>query len=115
LDDQNLGQVVTQSETIALESPQPNAVVARPLTVSGQARTFEQTVNVRLLQEDGVVLAEEFTTATAAVVGQFGPYQLTLEYRPPTTQSGILEVYEVSAEDGSEINKVRIPVRFQQR
>jgi hypothetical protein len=105
---------IPRSENITIEFPQPNAVVTSPLIVRGQARTFEQGVSGRLLQEDGTVLVENFTTATAPDAGMFGPYELTLQFSQPTTMSGIVEVYEISAQDGREINKVRIPVRFQQ-
>lgn len=102
----------TGTVNITVSSPKSGETVGRPFTVRGTARTFEQSVSFRLKQADGKVLVEDFTTATAPDLGMFGPYEKTLNYPRPTQQNGILEVFENSAKDGSEINKVTVPVKF---
>src|SRR5690606_17298332 len=41
-----------------------------------------------------------------------GPFEISLTYPKPTQQSGMIEVFQYSARDGSEIDKVTIPVTF---
>lgn len=100
------------SPNITVITPRSGDTVSSPLVVRGQARTFEQNVNFRLRQSDGKVLVEDFTTAQAEDLGIFGPYSKTLTFSSPTTQTGTLEVFQVSPKDGSEIDKVTVNVRF---
>lgn len=107
-----LPPVKTESENIHVTAPEGYAVIRSPLTVQGEARVFENTVNVRLRDEDGRVLAETFATAEATDVGQFGPFAISLNYEQPTGKTGELEVFWFSPRDGSETDKVTIPVSF---
>ncbi len=109
---QNEVPVPLRSENIIVSLPYRNSEVGLPLVVRGEARTFENVVNVRLSQQDGRILAEDFTTADAPDIGQFGPFEFQLTYPEPTQRNGILEVFQHSAKDGSEIDKVTIPVIF---
>lgn len=79
--------------------------------VKGNARTFESTVNIRLLDSSGIVLTETVATANAPDAGQFGPFEKTLTYQT-NDLSGELQVFQYSAKDGSEIDKVTIPLAF---
>ena len=101
-----------RSNNILVESPLQNTQISNPVTVRGEARTFENTVIIRLVQDDGRVLAEDFTTADAKDIGQFGAFEIQLFYSAPTQNSGKIEVFQYSAKDGSEIDKVLIPVRL---
>ncbi len=51
------------------------------------------------------------TTGTADLPA-FRPSEVTINCPDPKTASGFVEVFEVSAKDGSEISKVIVPVRF---
>jgi hypothetical protein len=107
--------IPTKSEAnITVTSPKQGETIERPVTVTGMARTFEQAVSFRLKQANGKVLAEEFTTANAPDLGIFGPYEKTINYSLPTEREGVLEVFQGSAKDGSEIDKVIIKIRFSQ-
>jgi hypothetical protein len=97
---------------ITVSSPKPNAVVRTPLMIKGTARVFEGEVSWRLKDMDGTVLAVGHTTAAAADVGQFGPYSATSAFTAPKGAIGMLEVFDISAKDGSEIDRVVVPVRF---
>jgi len=84
--------------------------VGRTFTLSGAARTFEANVVWRVKDSRQSVVAEGNTTAslgTSAVWGAFGT-QVTL----PASVAGnvTLEVFEVSAKDGSEQGVVAIPL-----
>ena len=83
--------------------------VSSPVTVAGTANVFEATVSIRILDADGDPVATTFTTATCGS-GCRGEYSVAVSYRSSSEQPGRLQVYEVSAKDGSRINVVDIPV-----
>jgi len=90
-------------------SPVIGQHVSSPVTVTGTADVFEATVSVRILDAAGNEIATRFTTATCGT-GCRGDYSTTVPYRLGHEQRGTVEVYEVSARDGSRINVVDIPV-----
>jgi hypothetical protein len=94
---------------ILVESPSIGERVGNPVTVSGTANVFEATVSLRILNARGKEIARTFTTATCGT-GCRGDYSVSVSYRVDREQSGIIEVFESSAEDGRPINVVRIPV-----
>lgn len=97
---------------IILDTPIADDLIGGELLISGEARVFENTVNYRLTDDDGNILAEGITTATPSDIGEFGPFEVRISYDEPRTDTGMVEVFSVSAMDGSEINKVFVPVRF---
>jgi hypothetical protein len=101
------GDFEDQAPAILVESVGPGDEVASPLRVLGTANTFEATLNLRLVAEDGTVLHDDFATATSGT-GTRGTFEVTIEFdaEGPAT----LVAYERSAEDGAEINVVEIPV-----
>ena len=80
--------------------------------VQGTADVFEANVLIRVRGEDGSILFEDFTTATCGT-GCRGDYSKTVHFDIGREQPGTIEVFEVSAEDGSEINKVKVPVTLE--
>jgi len=91
--------------------PSPNQIASVPLLVKGSARVFEGTVNIRLLDGQGNVLAESHTTASAAAPER-GDFETSLKYEPPPAGEGTLEVYWTSPIDGSVQDKVSIPLQW---
>lgn len=83
--------------------------VSSPVRVTGTAQVFEATVSLRLLDAGGNEIATRFTTATCGT-GCRGSYATDLPYRLGREQRGTLQVYEVSARDGTPLNVVSIPV-----
>jgi len=79
-------------------APDPGARVASGFAVAGCSRTFESTVNWRLLARDGSTLAEGF--ASGGGVDGPGPFAFTVDFAVPERQLGHLEVFEVDASDG---------------
>ena len=104
--------VVTANEIIRVTSPEPGVTITNPVTVAGEARTFEANVLIRIRDGNGVELAHTFTTALTPDMGVFGPFSVSVRYREPGTTQGFVEAFESSAKDGSEINMIRIPVVF---
>lgn len=102
---------VIDEPNIIIFSPYPDTLVKRPFGLSGIARVFENTVNYRLKDSESAVLREHFATATADT-GEYGTFEADITYARPRTERGVLEIFSYSAEDGSEVNKIIIPVRF---
>ncbi|NSW83483.1 MAG: GerMN domain-containing protein [Syntrophothermus sp.] len=96
---------------IWVTSPQPGDKVSSPLKVTGTARVFEATVNLRVLDKDGNKLAETHTMATAGAPER-GLFEATIEFPKPSSAQGYVEVFWYSPKDGSELDKVRVPVKF---
>lgn len=103
---------VIESDNIIVDFPSPFTQLSSPFEVTGQARVFENTVNVDVTTLDGTPLIQQFTTANAPDVGEFGNFKQKIFYEFSSTKEGYVEVYSISAEDGSKINIVRIPVKF---
>ncbi|MEU1686650.1 Gmad2 immunoglobulin-like domain-containing protein [Micromonospora sp. NPDC005707] len=96
---------------IVVTAPAVGDRVTSPITVTGTADVYEATVSVRVLDAAGQEIGTAFTTASCGS-GCRGAYRLSVRYRPAAPGPGTIEVYEVSARDGSRINVVRIPVQL---
>lgn len=100
------------SANITIDQPTINQSVSSPVTIEGLARVFENVLQVRLKDNNGKILVEQNTMANSLDMGLFGPYQVSLVYSNPETKTGQIEAFQYSARDGSEIDKVTIPVSF---
>ena len=107
---ENQSQTVEEANII-ISSPTENATVSSPFNVEGKARVFENVVSIKLEDKNGKILFQGATNAQSPEMGQYGPFRKEIKYTTSQTE-GILEVFESSAKDGSEINKVIIPVKF---
>ena len=96
---------------IVVTGPTVGQRVTSPLTVTGTADVFEATVSLRVLDAGGREIATAFTTASCGS-GCRGDYRAVVTWRAAREQAGTVEVYEVSANDGSRVNVVRVPVRL---
>jgi hypothetical protein len=94
---------------ILVTAPAPGARVTSPVQISGSADVYEATVSVRVLDSEEREIATRFTNA-AAGTGTRGQYEVSVPYSVAAEQPGTVEVFEVSAKDGSRLNAVRIPV-----
>jgi Immunoglobulin-like domain of bacterial spore germination/Sporulation and spore germination len=97
---------------ILVESPLAFEDVTSPLRVTGTANTFEATFSYELTDTDGLIVDENFVTATSGT-GTRGTFDFTTKpYAVPFDGVGALIVFERSAKDGSRINLVEIPLRM---
>ena len=94
---------------IVVQSPRRGDVVTSPVSISGNANVFEATVSMRIADENGKVLAEDFATATCGT-GCRGTYEKSVAFEVDKRQPAFVEVYSASAEDGSPMFVIRIPV-----
>lgn len=105
-------ETVPDSANIRVFSPKNGDEVSLPLLVSGEARVFENQLNFRLRDEDGTILVADSVYAHSPDAGQFGRFNIDKTYPTPKGNMGTLEVFDYSAKDGTEENKVVISVRF---
>jgi hypothetical protein len=99
----------TELPPISVANPQAGAFVQGPITISGSADVFEATVNIRVLDGNGEVIAETFAMATCGT-GCRGDFSTQIDVPIDAKQPGTIQVFEYSAKDGSMINVVEIPV-----
>lgn len=106
---------ITPSASLNIEviSPLTGDNVKSGFLVKGNARTFENVVNIRLIDSNGNLVVETSTIANAPDIGRFGPFDAYINFATDQTE-GTLEVFQYSAKDGSEIDKVTIPLQFSQ-
>lgn len=92
---------------IEVLTPQPDASVGQTFTATGCGNTFEANYIYRVEGPDGEVLADGFgmMSCGSGCVGEF-EQEITVDTTGPVT----LVVYEESAEDGSEVNVVEVPL-----
>ena len=96
---------------ILVESPLSFDDVTSPVHAFGTANTFEATFSYELTDTDGVIIEEDFVTATSGT-GTRGTFEFTVPFEVDFDGVGSLIVFERSAKDGSRINLVEIPLRM---
>lgn len=103
---------VVNEPVIWVTAPVPGQIITSPVEISGNARVFEATVSFRVRDANANVLAQGFTTASEGAPGR-GNFQGKLDFAPASPSKGQIEVFWVSMKDGSDQNKVIIPVEWQ--
>src|SRR5262245_13438836 len=94
---------------IAVRQPQPFDLVDDPVEVCGVGTGFEAMFAARVRDGNGAELAR--VSIMAGGTGIWGNFHAELPLGGvPATAQGTLEVFEASAKDGSEINKVVVPI-----
>ena len=108
------GVVTAASRTPRIEvtSPATGSTVTSPVRIAGTADVFEATVSYRILGGRKQVLAEGFTTASCGS-GCRGGYAVRVPFTVTHEQPGLIQVFQVSAEDGSETDLVQVPVTLE--
>lgn len=94
-----------------IQQPKPYDLVGNPVLVGGIGQGFEATLNYRI--HDGHDERTGFFNVGGGT-GEHGQFQLAVAIGNAAFQLDRLfvEVFEESAEDGSEINKVIVPVIY---
>ena len=94
---------------ITVDRPRSGDEVSSPVTLSGTANVFEANVSIRIEDADGNILAESFATADCGS-GCRGDYQKKVPFKVDEPTEATIVVFEQSAEDGSDLFPVEIPV-----
>jgi hypothetical protein len=115
--DDDAGDTGGGESRIVVTSPEQGASVSSPVMVSGTASVFEGTVQLRVLDAEGEVIARSFATATAGAPER-GDFSKEVEFTVAETQDGVVEAFEqnaASAGEGSQgqLFKVEVPVRLE--
>jgi hypothetical protein len=96
---------------ISVRHPRPHDIVDDPVEVAGVGTGFEGTLQARLRNHAGDELAQKHFQAGGT--GIWGNFFFRIDVPSvPSRPRGTLEVFEFSAEDGSEINKRVIPIVY---
>lgn len=117
---------------IIVDTPLPNDVVGENFAVSGRARVFDGSTPLTINPESSRGIENQFgirvsangqsiygaqaVASSAPDAGKFGEFshQVNLDAsKIQGTSTIILDVYDNSPKDGSEIDKVSIPLKFQ--
>lgn len=85
--------------------------VANPIVVTGRARTFENSVTLRLRDAGGKQIVETFTTSNGEI-GQHNPFRATLFVTRDPGENVTVEALDYSAKDGSEQYNVSVTRPF---
>jgi nucleoid-associated protein YgaU len=96
---------------ISVRHPRAHDIVDDPVEVAGVGTGFEGTLQARLRNHAGDEIAQKHFQAGGT--GIWGNFFFRIDVPSvPSRPRGTLEVFEFSAEDGSEINKRVIPIVF---
>jgi LysM repeat protein len=96
---------------ISLRHPRPHDIVDDPVEVAGVGTGFEGTLQLRLRDHAGAEIAQKHFNAGGT--GIWGNFFVRIDVPGvPDRPRGTLEVFEFSAENGSEINKRIVPIVF---
>ena len=85
--------------------------IGNPVVVTGRARTFENSVSLRLRDQNGKLITEDFTTSDGEM-GNHNPYRATLWVTRTPGSRVTVEALEYSAKDGSEQSLVSVTRPF---
>jgi hypothetical protein len=98
-------RAIESAQTVTVVDPQPNDEIGYALHIKME-ELGTRTIRYRLKDSAGKVL----------VGGPTNESDIYLSYPAPTTTdpNGTLDLFEYSTQDGSEINKVTIPIKFPQ-
>lgn len=109
---------IQQSPNIVVLSPEPNQEIGRMFAVTGIARVFENTLQIRIRNtRTNTLYVSQTVMADAPDTGKYGEYSYSVSLGKNITDLIpedflTLEVFQYSAKDGSEIDKVVVPLRF---
>jgi nucleoid-associated protein YgaU len=96
---------------ISVRHPRPHDLVDDPVEIAGVGTGFEGTLQARLRNHAGAEIAQRHFNAGGT--GIWGNFFFRIDVPSvPSRPRGTLEVFEISAEDGTEINKRVIPIVY---
>jgi hypothetical protein len=102
---------------IIIYLPPSRAIINSPFEVAGIARVFENKISLKVINGKKQAIWTGFATANAKEVGTYGGFRTTINLSGAEVTAGEqveLQVYQNSALDGKEIDKVIIPLRLRE-
>jgi hypothetical protein len=98
-----------QLPAVFVDRPAWGGNLGNPARLVGMANVFEAAFHVRILDAGGHSLADGPAMASCGT-GCWGTFDVTIPYRVESAAWGTLQVYELSAADGSVENLTEYPV-----
>lgn len=112
----NTGNAEEKRDSIRVSAPSVHGVVTSPITISGEARGtwyFEATFPVKLVGENGDVLAQDHATADGDwMTEDFVPFTAALEFDARPQDATLVLMKDNPSGDPSRDDELRIPVRI---
>lgn len=106
------GDYEVLAPSILVETPRPGSEVDGSIRLAGRSNTFEATFSFEVVDTDGEVVVEEgFGTATSGT-GTPGDFDVTIDLPADSPDQVVLLVFENSAQDGSRMGVVEVPLRI---
>ncbi len=96
--------IAATENTIHITSPTEGTVVTSPLGVHGETNfpPFESNLGLQLVDANGRIIGTGHAVVDTSGRPAGGSFEGTLTFMSPATdQEGILQVFEISAKDGS--------------
>lgn len=100
-----------ENDAFRIFEPLPTSDVSTGFSVIGDARVYEGTVRYELQDIQGNVISEGFTTATNGGP-EWGSFEISVNYDIDEHTEGTLLIFEESAEDGSRLHEIQIPLQL---
>ena len=97
--------------TLQLQSPEWNASIASPVTLSGQSTAFEAAVNVQIRQ-DGTLIPLANDVVMGGSMGRMGPFSKAVRFPAPTAERGAIILRTLSAKDGNIAEAAVLRIQF---
>jgi hypothetical protein len=108
-DDPGDGSGATSTAPIVVEQPTNGAKVSTPIHIEGTATVFEGTVSVVLTDREGNELTTKSLQASCGN-GCRGRFSGNIGVPGGFAGSAMLRLFETSAEDGSPLHEVDVPL-----
>jgi LysM repeat protein len=100
-------------EAIVITSPDPDAAISSPVTITGWGSGFENTLAVDIMDAEGNTIGQGFVLVDAEL-GQYGPFTGEVEFEMPAeAQLGRVQVYTISPRDGAIEHLASVTVNLQ--
>ncbi|MFA6552621.1 MAG: Gmad2 immunoglobulin-like domain-containing protein [Candidatus Paceibacterota bacterium] len=91
---EDIGNELAKDDLIRIGSPRPNTKISSPLKITGMARGswyFEASFPVQILDANKNIIAQAPAQAKSDwMTTDFVPFELTLDFKDPTTTTGFL-------------------------
>ncbi|MDP2860228.1 MAG: Gmad2 immunoglobulin-like domain-containing protein [bacterium] len=97
-------QIITQN--IKVTNLKPNQEVVFPFMISGEVKVFENQFNYRIKDSKGILLKE------GTILAKNNKFEVKITTLKTKDTKIVVEVFDESAKDGSEIDKVIIPLQI---
>ena len=116
---EQIGNELEKTDLIRLSSPRPNASIASPLVLTGEARGywfFEANFPIVLTSTDGEMIAQHYAQAQDEWMSEdFVPFEAVLEFKKPESgERGTLMLLKSNASGLPEHDDaLEIPVYFE--